>query len=137
MKKYESLTAKEAQNYKLRAAFNWLRDAEGCNKLFFQTTRMRDKTNEMPHIRKPNGQVTTSLEEKLGEVANAYAATFTKRRPDSESLSKVVRALRETERGLSDAENLELQNLLDLGLRDIENPDREPAKCWVCKTIEK
>ena len=135
LRKYDNDMEKEARNHKLRTAFNWLRDSEGCNKLFFQTTRMREKSNEMPHIRKLDGTITTTVEEKLDEVARSYASTFTKRLPDPQAMGLVVDAIKETDRGMTDSDKWGLQNLLDLKLQDVENPDEHSHKCWVYKTI--
>ena len=48
------------QNIKAASDFNWIRDGEHSNKLFFMQTKTRIKQNRIPDLRQPNGQLTNN-----------------------------------------------------------------------------
>ena len=53
LKELADIQRKDAQFIKAASIFNWIRDGENSNKLFFQTMKQREKVNKIPMLRKP------------------------------------------------------------------------------------
>ena len=52
----------------MSSEFHMVRDGEHANKLFYQYVKMREKQNQVPHLRKDDGTLTATPQEKKQQV---------------------------------------------------------------------
>ena len=121
---------KDAQFMKAASIFNWIRDGENSNKLFFQTMKQREKINHIPMLRNPNGELANSPLQNKRIVSDSYAKTFEKRLPCPVALEKVKDAIKASGRRLSGQNKV---SIVDSVSAITCSSDRE----WLTDTIEK
>ena len=102
------------QNIKASSDFNWIRDGEHSNKLFFMQTKVRIKQNRIPDLRLPNGNLTTNSRDKKNVASDSYAETFSKRLPDPSAMQKTIDALIQANKRLSNEMSERIKNFTDL-----------------------
>ena len=121
---------KAIKDIKMSSEFHMVRDGEHANKLFYQYVKMREKQNQVPHLRMDDDTLTATPPEKKQQVSDAYAKTFTKRTPDQAALNKVFSAK------LPQHSKVAIDKFLDLeSLDPPEEPDSN-HKDWLVKAVE-
>ena len=123
------------QNIKAASDFNWIRDGEHSNKLFFMQTKARVKQNRIPDLRLPNGNLTSDSKSKKKVASDSYAETFSKRIPDPIALQEVVDSLIQANKKLSSEEKNTIESFTNLESLDL-GEEEDISKDWLFQTIE-
>jgi exonuclease III len=125
------------ENIQLKSAFNWTRDGEQSNKLFFKATKQRTDCAGIPDVKYKTFTSNSHFSKKL-LIGMSFAETFGKRTPDQQDLTKVLDAIRHTQtpgKRMLTPESIERLNAaLDLKTRNKEEPE-DPEDDWLIQTI--
>jgi exonuclease III len=126
------------ENIQLKSAFNWTRDGEQSNKLFFRATKQRVDCAGIPDVKYRHFTSNSHYSKKL-LIGMSFAETFSKRTPVQQDLTEVLDAIRHTQtpgrRMLTPESTITLNAALDLKTRNTEQPEK-PADDWLIQTIE-
>ena len=91
--KLKDMQRQELEDAKRRSGFNWLRDGEHCNKLFFAHINRGRKANRMPDITVDGVTAGTHKANKRMNKGK-FSAVFEKRHPDPEALEELLQYVR-------------------------------------------
>ena len=104
----------------LKSGFNWVRDGEHSNKLFFRAARQRVAQSHIPEIKVGN-LVSTDHEQKKKIIQASFSKTFSKRLPNTRALDEVLDAIKSTQspgHGFQTCFEMFLHATAACGLRD-------------------
>ncbi len=117
---------------RVRSRFNWIREGEHSNKLFFNSVKVSQSHMHIPDVVYA-GHRSTNHNEKCNLIREAFTDTFAKRIPDPQSLTETVHALRQSGRGLTPDQRNSLARSLDFD--QVAASEVEGTPCWLQKLI--
>ena len=125
------------EDIKLKSNFNWVRDGEHSNKLFFRMVQRRVDITYIPEIKFKHWVSENHTQKKI-LIAASFAETFSKRIPSEESLRTVISAI-ETSHSLgarmfSQSSHDELSTLMDIKTIN-QAVAEDPSEDWLTKVI--
>ena len=131
------LELQEVSSKKMRSQFNWIRDAEHSNKLFYQQIKTRESSTYLPDIKK-NDNVSEGSAQKKQFVSEEYAQTFSKRVPEPQALNKALEALEQSGRVLPQEDIQAIKEFMEIDFPDISESDEEHGhrNDWLSTTLE-
>ena len=125
------------ENIKLKSAFNWTRDSEHSNKLFFRTTKQRINCAGMPNVIFGNLEAANHFQNKI-LVGMSFAKTFRKRLPEPEHLTTVITAIKQSQspgrRQFTQGSKDWINYFMDIKARNLDE-NENPADDWLIKAI--
>ena len=124
------------ENIQLKSAFNWTRDGEHSNKLFFKATKQRIACSGIPDIQYKNLVSTCSFTKKLF-IGMSFTETFSKRTPIQRDLTEVIDAIKATQsegsRKFTERTKQHIDRFMNLHERNTDPSD--PEEDWLIQTI--
>ena len=124
------------ENIQLKSAFNWTRDGEHSNKLFFKATKQRIACSGIPNIQYKNFTSTSSFTKKLF-IGMSFTETFNKRTPIQQDLTEVIDAVKATQsegrRKFTEITKQHIDHFMNLHERNKDT--EEPEEDWLIQAI--
>ena len=124
------------ENIQLKSAFNWTRDGEHSNKLFFKATKQRIACSGIPNIQYKNFTSTSSFTKKLF-IGMSFTDTFSKRTPTQSDLTEVLDAVLATQsdgkRKFTEITKQHIDKFMNLHEKNAIIAD--PEEDWLIQTI--
>jgi hypothetical protein len=122
------------ENARMRSRFNWIREGEHSNKLFFNSVKLSQSHLHIPNVNYAN--ITSSNHaQKCELIKESFTETFAKRAPDPTALALIVQAVKSSGRGLSLSQRETIDRALDLDALDRRDAESKGAPCWLEKLI--
>jgi hypothetical protein len=125
------------ENIQPKSAFNWTRDGEQSNKLFFKATKQRIDCAGIPDVKYKTHTSVSHFTKKL-LIGMSFAKTFSKRLPVQQDLNEVLEAIKNTQAPGKQIFTPEaigaVDNFMDLNARNTEVQE-DPADDWLIQTI--
>ena len=130
----KQIAQQDFENAGMRSRFNWIREGEHSNKLFFNSVKTSHSHLHIPNINYAD-TASTNHSQKCDLIRESFTETFAKRIPDPTALASVVQAVRDSGRGLSLKQHQLIEQALDFDRLDRKDAENEGAPCWLEKLI--
>ena len=128
----KEIAQQDSDDARIRSRFNWIREGEHSNKLFFNSVRVAQSHMYIPDIIYADRK-STNHNEKCDLIKESFTETFTKRTPDPHALTETVQALKASGRGLTSEQRESLAKRLDFN--QVAASEVEGTPCWLQKLI--
>ena len=124
----------QIEDQKNRSRFNWLREGEHSNKLFFQMFKKGKQANDIPKVT-VDGVTATDHPHNKSLIESSFRKTFTKRVPNPAALAQVTQAIKNTNRVLTDSQKEKLGESMNLRALQAHHRDKLstqlPSESWL------